>query len=137
MNKRIKDKIEEIEKYLSELEDIKLTNLEEYLKDIKTKAAYERYAEKISESLVDLAYLVVKQLKLKVPENDSDTFNILLENNLISRELCDRLQDAKGMRNILAHKYGEVDNEIVFNAINKEFTRDTAQFIKSIRLMKT
>ena len=39
---RVLDKIEEIEAYLSELEDIMPDNFQEY-KNIKTKAACERY----------------------------------------------------------------------------------------------
>ncbi len=45
MNERIKDKIDEIEKYIAELEEIVPKHLEDYKKDFKTKAACERYAE--------------------------------------------------------------------------------------------
>jgi len=133
MNNRIKDKTEEIEKYVSELDEIIPENYEEYLNDIKSKAACERYAEKIVQAITDLAFLVIKDRKLISPESDIEAFSILSSNNIISIELADRLQDAKGMRNILAHEYGEVDDEIVFNAISSELREDSKEFVKSVR----
>ena len=52
---RIKDKIKEIEGYLSELSEIIPKSFEEY-KEIKNKAACERYFEKIIESVIDLSF---------------------------------------------------------------------------------
>lgn len=77
MKKRIKDKIKEIEKYLGELDEIKPRNLKEYIKDIKTKAASERYFEKIIEAIIDLAFLVIKENGLETPEEDIQAFDIL------------------------------------------------------------
>lgn len=133
MNSRTKDKIEEIEKYLTELLEIIPKDIEEYIRDIKGKAACERYAEKIAQALIDLAFLVIKEKKLKSPENDAESFEILATNKIISPELADKLQDAKGMRNILAHKYGEVDDEIVFNAISEELEKDSREFIEAVK----
>lgn len=132
MNKRIKDKIEEIEKYLDELAEIKPDNLENYLKDFKTKAACERYAERIIEAIVDLAFLSIKEKMLPPPETDLEAFDILSEKKIISPELAERLKDAKRMRNILAHKYGEVDDEIIFHAIQEELERDASSFTDAI-----
>ncbi len=133
MNERIKDKIEEIEKYISELLEIKPDNLESYINDFKSKAACERYAEVIVEAVIDLAFLSIKEKKLPSPENDLEAFDTLAKNNIISAELADRLKDAKRMRNILAHEYGKVDDEIVFNAIKNELEGDAKDFIKSIK----
>ena len=43
------------------------------------------------------------------------------------------VKEAKGMRNIIAHDYGKVDDEIVFNVINEELIKDVANFINFIR----
>src|SRR3989338_8680776 len=112
MKKRIEDKIGEIEKCLDELSEIMPATLEEYEGDFKTRAACERYAEKIIMAIVDLAFLVIKEKALPIPESDLQAFDILRKNELMPHELSERLKDAKGMRNILAHDYGDVDNEI-------------------------
>ena len=41
------------------------------------------------------------------------------------------------MRNILAHEYGEVDDEIVFHAIRNELTNDARAFLQSIIVKDT
>lgn len=133
MNERIKDKIDEIEKYLSELYDIFIDDFEIYCKDLRTKAACERYCEKIIEALTDLAFLIIKEKKLDIPEEDTQAFLILSQNKIIDGELAEKLKEAKGMRNILAHEYGEVDDEKVFNAINEQLEEDVEEFIKRIK----
>ena len=132
MNNRIHDKIEEIEKYLAELEEIKPDIFEEYAKDIKTKAACERNTEKIIKAIADLTYLVIKDRGLGIPESDTDAFNILLENKIISAKLASSLQGAKGMRNIIAHEYGEIDDQIIFNSISEELCTDSREFLHII-----
>ena len=37
------------------------------------------------------------------------------------------------MRNILAHEYGKIDDEIVFNAIKSELEKDANEFVSAIR----
>ncbi len=131
--KRISEKIDEITKFIDQLRDIVPSNLEEYKSNLEKKAACERYLERIVEAVVDLAFLFIKFKKLKIPEDDADAFNILLENKIIDNNLSIRLKDAKGMRNIIAHEYGKIDDEIVFEAITKELEKDVRNFIKNIK----
>jgi uncharacterized protein YutE (UPF0331/DUF86 family) len=130
---RIKDKIEELEKYLQELSEIIPTNFEKYQSEFKTRAACERYAEKIICAITDLAFLVIKENKFRIPEEEKQSFDILNEENIISNELKERLKDAKGMRNILAHEYGRIDDEIVFESISEELIPDSEEFINQIK----
>ena len=130
---RITDKINEICRYLEELGSIAPSSLEYYNSSIEKKAACERYVEKIVEAATDLAFLVIKSKKLKIPEDDIDAFNILLENKVIDDDLAARLKNAKGMRNIISHQYGKIDDEIVFEAITEELDKDVKRFIEKIK----
>lgn len=132
MKNRINDKIDEIEKYLQEMYSIAPDNFEEYKKDFKTKAACERYFEKIIESIVDLCFILIKEETLKIPEDDEGVFKILSQERIISDNLTKKLREAKGMRNILAHEYGSVDDSLVFESITTELKQDIEEFIKSI-----
>ena len=133
MNERIKGKIKDIKTYLEQLSKIKTNNFEEYEKDFKTKAACERYFEKIVEAVIDLAQLVIKFKKFSYPEEDTQAFEILLKNKIIQKELCEKLKNGKGKRNILAHEYGQVDDELVFEAITQEIMIDSEEFIESVK----
>lgn len=128
--KRIKEKINEIKSYLDELDSIKPKSLHEYKSSIEKKAACERYVEKIVEAATDLAFLIIKLKKFEIPEDDIDSFRILADKNIISSRLFNKLKNAKGLRNFLAHQYGRVDDKIVFESINEELDEDAQQFIK-------
>ncbi len=133
MKGRIKDKIEEIENYLNELSKIKPENFELYKKDFKTKTACERYIEKIIEAVVDLAFLVIKDKGLELPEDDNKAFETLAKADIIDEISVKKLIEAKGMRNIVAHQYGQVDDKIIFNAVTKEIEADVNEFIIQIK----
>jgi len=126
---RITDKIREIEDYLEKLTEIIPKEVEEYKKDHKTKAACERYFEKIVEVVIDLSFLIVKEKSLKIPEDSEGVFDVLKEENIISEKLAEKLKDAKGMRNIISHQYGTVDDEIVFESITGQLERDVIEFL--------
>ncbi|MBI2107904.1 DUF86 domain-containing protein [Candidatus Woesearchaeota archaeon] len=127
---RIEDKISEINRYLRELESILPPGFEEYQSNLEKKAACERYVEKIVEAATDLAFLAIKNRKLRMPDDDIDAFNVLLDGKIIDDGLAARLKNAKGMRNIISHQYGNIDDEIVFEAIDKELSRDIKEFVK-------
>ncbi|MFH1246987.1 MAG: HepT-like ribonuclease domain-containing protein, partial [Candidatus Micrarchaeota archaeon] len=59
-------------------------------------------------------------------------FEILLSAGAISRKTCEALKQAKSMRNRIVHNYGDVKNEIVFNALNEELPRDIENLISEI-----
>lgn len=131
MTERIQDKVREIESYLREMRQIRPKSLTEYL-EIKNKAACERYFEKIVEAVVDLTHLLIKDLRLETPEDDKLAFDRIVEEGVITGKLAEKLKDAKGMRNILAHEYGRIDDTIVYNSLN-ELERDVRELIKSVK----
>ena len=132
MKERIDDKAKEIEEYLSIILEFIPSNLEDYIDDLKNKAACEHYFEKIIEACEDLAFLLLRFKKIKFPEEDESVFHILFSNNILSKELVKKLQDAKSMRNFISHEYGKIDDEIVFEAISNELEDDVRKFIKEI-----
>lgn len=133
--KRIDDKVSETEDFLEFLSERIPVSLEEYRNNLEKKAICERYAEKIIEAIVDLAFLVAKYLKIEISEDikDNEIFDALAGKKIISLELCKKLQEAKGMRNIIAHEYGKISDEIVFEAVSLELEKDVRKFISGIK----
>ena len=111
-------------------------NFNLYLNDLKTKAACERYFEKIVESLIDLAYLIIKEKSLKAPEGDKETFDSLANAQIIPESLAIKLKEAKGMRNIISHQYGNIDDEVVFESITHELIEDAQDFVHRVKRIK-
>ncbi len=130
---RIGDKTNEVKKYIEELYDIIPDKFEKYKANNMAKAACERYFEKIIEAITDLAFMIIAKKKFEIPEDDIDAFRILLEHKIIEEDLYKKLRDAKGMRNILAHEYGKIDDNIVFKAIKTELKKDIKEFLDNIK----
>jgi uncharacterized protein YutE (UPF0331/DUF86 family) len=128
---RIEDKTEEIQNYLEDLESILPTNLEDYKRNIEKKAACERYFEKIVESVIDLSFLIIKEERFVVPE-ENNVFEVLYENKIIGEDIFNRMKKAKGMRNVIAQRYGEVDNELVFESVTEELIEDVENFLNEV-----
>ncbi len=131
MNRK-KDKIQEIKKFLDELGSVLPSSFEEYEGDFKIRAICERYFEKIIEAVVDLSFIVIKEMGLRIPEEDKEAFDILAKEKIISEELSEKLKDAKGMRNIISHEYGKIDDEMIFESVTEELKKDISEFIKVI-----
>lgn len=130
---KIKDKIVEIETFLDELDTIVPSSIREYKLNFEKRAACEHYFEKITEAVVDLAFLVIKNEEFKMPEDEKETFNLLAKEKIISLELAAKLKAAKGMRNIISHQYSQVDDEIVFESITEELGRDVREFVNIVK----
>ena len=133
MNSRAEDKIVEIEKYLVELEEAASGLLEDYINSRRAQLVCERLFEIIIESIIDLVFIFINEKKFEMPEDDESSLDLIASKNIISSLLGKKLKEARRMRNIVAHKYGSINNEIVFNAIKENLPQDARELIKCIR----
>jgi uncharacterized protein YutE (UPF0331/DUF86 family) len=129
---RIEDKTDEVRQYLSELEEIVPNSFDEYLASFEKRLACERAFEKIIESVNDLAILFIKEKKFQLPSEDVKAFEVLAEKKVISKELAEKLKQAKGMRNFLAHQYGRVNDELIFEAVSGQISEDVELFLERL-----
>lgn len=132
MSERIGDKIIEIEKYLEELYEIIPKSFEDYKMSLEKRAACERYFEKIIEAVIGLCFIFIREKNFKMPEDEEKVFDILEQNQIISKELTEKLKEIKGMRNFIIHQYEKIDDELVFEAITEALEKDVNEFIKSV-----
>ncbi len=109
-SERIKIKIRELISYREELYEVIPDNLERYLKSVEKKRATERILQIMIECVIDICFMLNKELHNGPPPTETSVFR-MLENDLTH---IDTLKSMKGFRNILVHKYGTVDNELVF-----------------------
>jgi len=58
-------------------------------------------------------------------------FKVLKEEGVIGKELAAKLEDMARFRNLLVHRYGEVDNKRVLEIIKHDL-RDIEEFEKEI-----
>src|SRR3989344_4953554 len=114
MEQKLLSKIDELNKYLDELDSIEISSLDDYQDSIEKKRACDRLLQVLIEIVIDICYLLYKEKKMGVPGNEDSVIGALCEKKVISKEIKDLIMELKGFRNILVHKYGAVDDELVF-----------------------
>ena len=128
---RVLAKIDELDSYRKELAEIKPEEYEDYAGTTETKRACERLLHIMIETVIDTCMLVVKELKLGIPGEEEDAFRKLQKKGIITSEMAKRLKLMKGFRNVLVHRYDEVDDELAFRFLKKNLG-DFDRFRKEI-----
>lgn len=132
---RVLSKLDEFDSYTSELESVMPKSYEEYVNSIEKKRSCERLLHILIECVIDICALMVKGLRLGLPAEEEDLFEKLEKEKIISREMKGKLKSMRGFRNILVHRYAEVDDELIFEnlgSINdfKEFRKEIGSFLR-------
>jgi len=134
--KRMLSKIDEMNSYLEELENIKPLSFEEYKNSIEKKRACERLLQISIETALDICNIIISDLKLGLPSTEEEIFQKLERKKIISPKMAKVLNNMKGFRNILVHKYGIVNDELVFENLSEKledfekFKEEILKFIK-------
>lgn len=126
--KRILVKIADLEKNLADIPKIAPNSVEEYILNRKDQLALERLLQICIENIIDICALLIKRFNLGVPTNEE---NIL---DLLSSKLknIDKIKEMKRFRNVIVHKYAEINNKLVYrNAVEK--VEDFTNFIENVR----
>lgn len=125
----IENKISEARKYLKILERYKKYSKEEIVNDIDIKGALERYLYLAAQSVIDLADAIIAYKKFRKPTTLSESFYILNEENIISGELTEKMVKMTGFRNTIAHDYGKLNYDIVYNTLHNNL-KDIEEFLE-------
>ncbi len=75
--------------------------------------------ERASQASIDIATHIVKVKGLGLPNTSRELFDLLLENNIISNDICKQMQGMVGFRNIAVHDYQNLNIEIVVAIVEK------------------
>src|SRR3989344_3421485 len=137
--KRILALLDLLDGYLQDLEERLPQTLSEYNKDIVKQRFCERTLQLLIEVCIDIAHLFVKELKMGLPDEEESVFEKLMEKEVISEETFEKLKEMKKFRNVLIHRYKQINNSLVFkNAIeNREdfidLKKEILSFLKKVK----
>lgn len=115
--RRVQEKVNiDIDQFLinADLQDIVLFNLQMAI-----------------QNCIDIAAHIISDRGLGVPGSNNEMFYMLEENRIINREVAEKMVQAIGFRNLIAHEYARMDFERVFQ-IARQDINDIKAFIKTI-----
>ena len=84
----------------------------------ETKRACERLLQVSVEAVIDICALLVVGLRLGLPGEEDDLFERLFRHGAISGPMAATLRRMKGLRNLLVHEYGRINDELVFETVH-------------------
>lgn len=88
------------------------------------------------EMVINISEHMVSGLNLGMPEYARDLFPLLAKENIIAKDLSEKLGKAVGLRNVLVHMYLDVDLDILADSATvgladlREFVRAVNEFLE-------
>ena len=117
---RILAKVDELESYLKELSEVKPRTYGEYENSIQKKRSCERLLQISIECVIDVCALIGRGLSIGLPPDEDDLLDRLGKKKIFSRNIVRKLKQMKSFRNILVHRYGTIDDELVFKVLMEQ-----------------
>ncbi|MHC1727775.1 MAG: DUF86 domain-containing protein [Syntrophobacteraceae bacterium] len=127
----ISRKLSRLRSYVDALRRSEDINREKYRTDLRTRAFVERYIHLSIEEMIDVANHFVSFHQWREPTSFRDLFSILREHDIIPEKHLLTFQRMASFRNILVHRYENIDDELVFGI----FTKHLGDFDLFIRLV--
>jgi uncharacterized protein YutE (UPF0331/DUF86 family) len=133
---RILSKLAELDGYLHELEEVSPKSYKVYRASIEKKRACERLLHISIECVLDICSILTSELKLGLPSTQEALFAKLESSHIISSQLMSNLKKMRSFRNIVVHRYGTVDDELVYKILKSnmgdflDFKKEILEFLK-------
>ncbi len=140
--KRIVSKLEEVYVYLSELQSILPKNKKEYLNNTLVRRACERLITITIEAALDVLSLIASKERLGFPGNEDNIISLIEQKKILSSSLAAKVRNMKKFRNVLIHKYGYVDDVLVYQYLTEDlddfilFEKEITKYLKALKEQK-
>ena len=113
-------RLQKLDDYVKHLRALQHASLDEYLSDQNLQAIVERKLQLSIQACMDIAGYLIAQLGLNAPESPGNVFLVLGSEDILSRDLAERMAGMVRFRNILVHDYLEIDSAIVYGHLAEE-----------------
>lgn len=120
--------------YLAELAPLLAIESRELIESAVSLRAIERLFQLIVDAAIDINTHIITSEHFPVPDDFPNTFIVLGEHKIIPIELAYKIAKSVGLRNLIVHKYGEVDVKRMVDDIKGNID-DYPRYMKEIVLL--
>ena len=130
------DKLRHINEYTEDLAEMRGLSKDEYVTDIVIQRAVERTFMNLIQACIDLAQHIRSAEDLDRSGTAKQEIEALGNANVVSTDTQQKLAEAVGFRNVLVHRYGDVDHDIVYDVLHEDlhwfeqFQQEVAQWFQ-------
>lgn len=128
---RIKQFAGEVKESLNALRAYIPRGREQILKDPTTLGSIKYNLIVAIQGCIDICNHIVAKKGGRAPQDYGDCFRLMAELGILEKDISDRLVQMTKFRNLLIHLYWEVDDERVYQILNKNLG-DIDQFLDAI-----
>ena len=105
---------------------------EEIEEDYRDYQALKFSLFEIVEACIDIANHIIAAKRFERAEEYARMFMVLAKNKIIPEELAEKLADMARFRNLLVHRYGELETERLVEIV-KEDLNDIVEFVNKMK----
>lgn len=113
------NKLLKLKEYIEQLERVRPKTYEEYISDITVKYTVERIIQLIVDVALDINNTILAYMKKPPAADYFNSFIDLSECGVLDCTFAASIAPSTGLRNRLVHEYEKINDEIVFNSIEK------------------
>lgn len=129
--KLINLRIDVIERNLAEIKDITNEGYSNLISNYRNELASKQALLESIEACIDISTHIITVQGMRRPVDYKDIFLILGENDILDKNLSRKMQEMAKFRNVLVHRYINIENERLFKLMESE-TDDFREFIRQI-----
>ncbi|MFW6111113.1 MAG: type VII toxin-antitoxin system HepT family RNase toxin [Thermoproteota archaeon] len=127
----IEAKFDIIHRNLRFLRELQTLTADQFVESYRDVQAAKYSLLEIMEACIDIANYLIALKGFRRAEEYSEMFQVLKEEGIITDKLAIKLGDMARFRNLLVHRYGEIDNKRVLEIIKHNLT-DVQEYEKKI-----
>ncbi|MBM4241716.1 MAG: DUF86 domain-containing protein [Euryarchaeota archaeon] len=124
-------RIDVIERDLAEINKIVEEGYENFKTNFRNELASKQALLESIEACIDISNHIIATQGFRRPTDYKDVFVILEENGFLERNLSGKLQEMAKFRNLLVHRYAEMDKERLFRIMKADID-DIKVFVEKI-----
>lgn len=125
---KFQGKVDVVDRNLRKLDGLDFSELED---DFWMQQAVKHTLQEVIEACIDIANHIIASQGFERPDEYRGYFRVLGDEGVIERDLADRLGDMAGFRNILVHRYADVDMDKVHSILRNDLT-DVEDFVAQV-----
>jgi uncharacterized protein YutE (UPF0331/DUF86 family) len=137
-SEKVLSKPRNMKKYVDFLKSYQDIPKEKLSEDYMLRSAIERNFQLALESILDVGEIIISMRNLEKPEDYKDIIEVLGKANILPMDFANKFAPAAGFRNILVHKYTEVDTDELYEHPKRDlkdfdfYAECIAKFIKKL-----
>jgi len=124
-------RIDVIERNLAEIQEITAEGYSHFKSNYRDELAAKQALLESIEACIDISNHIISIQGFRRPMDYKDIFLIMGEQDILDRTLSRKMQEMAKFRNVLVHRYINIENERLFQLMEKE-TDDFKEFIRQI-----